>query len=405
MATYTTFNTNPPRGTILRSSDRLDQRSDREIISWLQQRHPITSQKNVWAFWHRGWNAMQPWAQRNVINWVRKFGSEWTVHVLDAVPGSETNVNHLVEQSFFPKAFNEGVMDGLFVGPHQGDLVRLPLLWKYGGVWMDVGTMLFRDLDDICWNRITDPATPYELAGFAIEFRRNYCSMVNGFLACEAGNPFIKRWHEIYLSLWTPTTTNAVGFHRHPLLKHIRPLEVPEGRSDDPELMTPLEEMLDYLTHFLCFERLRCLSDPSDGFNGCEYFHTKILLAPALPELFALQPLTQWSGREQCRLFNTPVDGPKDETWQKAHDYVMDALANQTAMKVSRGPKNPKLECLAELWDMEEFKEADYKEGTFIAYLRYGSVHFDQTREMEPLTLERNEEVLSLGLLEPKSEA
>ena len=348
---------------------------------------------------------MQPWAQRNVVNWVRRLGSEWTIHVLDAVPGSPTNVKHLVEETYFPDAFNDGRMDGPFVGPHMGDLVRLPLLWKYGGVWMDVGTMLFRDLDDICWDKITDPASPYELGGYCVDFRQDYASMINGFLACQSGNPFIKRWHDIYLSLWKHETTNSVGFHKLPLLSHVRPIEVPKDRPiDDIEKITPLEEMLDYLAHFLCFERLRCLSDPSDGFNGCDYFHEKVFLLPAMSELFGLQPRTGWDGREQLKLLQIPLDGPQDEMWQTAMDYAKDAFANQTAMKASRGPKNPKMECLAELWDMPEYRDADYREGTFAAWLRYGSVHYAQTRKVESVKLPRTEEVLALKLLEPKGE-
>lgn len=151
-------------------------------------------------------------------------------------------------------------MDGLFVGPHQGDLVRLPLLWKYGGAWMDVGTLLFRHLDEIWWNRIIDPASPCELGGFAVEFREKYYTMLNGFLVCQSGNPFIKRWHDIYLSLWGPDTTNANGFHKHPLLAHIKAIETPSDRViEDPEMITAVDVMLDYLAHFLCLERLRVL--------------------------------------------------------------------------------------------------------------------------------------------------
>lgn len=391
-----------PQGVRLVASEKLDQRSDKEIASWLQKRHAVTSQKNVWTFWNKGWKAMQPWAQRNVINWVRKLGPEWTVHVLDAVPESETHVKHFVESSFFPEAFNKGTMDGLFVGPHQGDLVRLPLLWKYGGAWMDVGTLLFRHLDEIWWNRIIDPASPCELGGFAVEFREKYHTMLNGFLLCQSGNPFIKRWHDIYLSLWDPNTTNANGFHKHPLLAHIKAIETPSDRViEDPEMITAVDVMLDYLAHFLCLERLRGLSDPNDGFDGAEYFATKIFLAPAMQELFALQPLTKWSGIEQNNLFRIRLDDPKDEIWQKANAYVRDAFANQSAIKVSRGPKNPKLVCLAELWDKEEFLDADHREGTFASYLRYGSIHYDQTRDLIPMVLERNENTLKMGPLEP----
>lgn len=128
-----------PPGLKLIPPEKLDLRSDEEIEAWLQTRHPVTSDKNVWAFWHSGYKNMAPWVQRNIINWVRRLGSDWTVHLLDRVPGSETNVSHLVDSSFFPDCFNNGTMDGPSVGAHSGDLIRLPLLWLYGGIWIDAG--------------------------------------------------------------------------------------------------------------------------------------------------------------------------------------------------------------------------------------------------------------------------
>ena len=45
---------------------------------------------------------------------------ELAVHLLDKVPGSETNIAHYVESSYFPDAFNSNTMDGPDVGPHSG---------------------------------------------------------------------------------------------------------------------------------------------------------------------------------------------------------------------------------------------------------------------------------------------
>lgn len=271
--------------------ERVDLRSDTEIAIALQTRQSITSQKNVWAFWHQGWSAMRPWTQRNVIAWVRKLGPGWTVHVLDSVPGSETNVSRYVEdEAWFPTAFLDGAMDGPHVGAHQGDLIRLPLLWLYGGVWMDVGLMLFMHLDDFCWDRIEDPMTPYELAGLIMEFRgpEDPQTMLNGFIASKSGNPFIKRWHDIYLTIWNanPGATNATDFHKHPLLRHLPHFNPPLAKLNFPEEKNvPPEVSADYLAHFLCFERLRGLVDPEDGFDGDAYCSEKMLLFDAMKDM------------------------------------------------------------------------------------------------------------------------
>ncbi|KAK4065090.1 uncharacterized protein Triagg1_8726 [Trichoderma aggressivum f. europaeum] len=388
-------------------AEKLDLRSDEEIAAWLQLRHPVTSDKNVWAFWHSGYSKMAPWVQRNVINWVRRLGPEWTVHLLDRVPNSETNIYHFVEESYFPDAFNTNTMDGPHVGPHQGDLIRLPLLWKYGGVWMDAGSFLFRHIDDICWKEIEDPASPYEMAGFVIEIRPECLTMLNGFIAAKRNNPFIKRWHDIYKALWEGKT-NSHGFHKSPLLRHLPLLCPPVDKMNCPDLGVMMEGFSDYLSHFMAFERLRKIIDPSDGFNGPEYYAKHMFLASALQETFYFQQVTGWSGTRQFELLTKQRVGEgvvKDETWQAAEDFVKDALANTSTMKLSHGPPGALDSFLADLWDSEEHHDKDNIEGTFAAYLRYGSVHFDQTRKLKPLEFDiTKEEILHLGVLEPKKD-
>ncbi|KAI1809371.1 capsular polysaccharide synthesis protein-domain-containing protein [Poronia punctata] len=394
-----------PPGMKLIDAEKLDLRSDDEIAKWLQQPHPITSDKNVWAYWHTGYTKMAPWVQRNIINWVRRLGPDWTVHLLDRVPGSETNVSHYVESSYFPDAFNNDSMDGPTVGAHAGDLVRLPLLWKYGGVWIDAGTFLFRHVEDICWKEIEDPASPIEMAGFALEMRPGIDCMLNGFIATKRGNPFIKRWHDVYAALWEGRT-NAQGFHKHPLLRHLPLLCPPVDKLNCPNLNLMMEAFSDYLAAFMCFERLRKLIDPADGFNGPEYYSKHILLFPALQETYYFQQQTNWSGTRQFELLTSKRTGKavvKDEKWQAAEAFVIDALANTSTMKLSHGPPGVLDSFLADLWDSPEYQQRDCEEGTFAAYLRYGSVHFDQKRSMVPMKMGwPTEEVLTCGILEPK---
>ncbi|KAI2464667.1 capsular polysaccharide synthesis protein-domain-containing protein [Annulohypoxylon bovei var. microspora] len=402
-----TSNAGVPPGLKLIPTERLDARTDEEIAVWLQTRHPVTSDKNVWAFWHTGYTHMPPWVQRNIINWVRRLGPDWTVHLLDRVDGSATNINHFVDSSFFPECFNNNTMDGPTVGQHSGDIVRLPLLWLYGGVWIDAGSFLFRHVDDICWNKIEDPDSPYEMAGVVIEMRPGVEVMLNGFIATKRGNPFIKRWLEIFKKLWEGAT-NVQGFHKHPLLRHLPMLCPPTDKLNLPPqgLNVVMEQFTDYMSQIMTFERLRKLIDPSDGFNGPEYYSNKIFLCSALQEIFYFQLLTEWSGTKQFNLLSTKRKGEgviKDENWHAAEKFVHDALANTATMKLSHGPPGALDSFLADLWDSEEHHDKDNEDGTFAAYLRYGSVHFDQTREITPIKMGwPDEEVLEAGVLEPK---
>lgn len=111
-----------PKGLRYIPKEFEDTRTDEEIAEWLQHKHPVTSEKNVWYFWHSGWNSVKPWVQRGVIASVRRQGKEWTVHFTDNVPGSETNIkNYIDAETYLPAVFREGKMDGAKAGQHQGE--------------------------------------------------------------------------------------------------------------------------------------------------------------------------------------------------------------------------------------------------------------------------------------------
>lgn len=386
----------PPDGlTVIPSPDA---RSDAEIVSVLTSHQPVTTDKNVWAFWHSGWETLRPWCQRNVIAWVRRLGPEWTVRVLDDVPGSENHLSRFVPASYFPDAFNNKTM----VAPpqHLSDLLRLPLLYIHGGVWMDVGMLLLRHLDDICWGAIEDPTSPYEMAGILMPLRAEAGTMLNGFIATKRENEMIKRWHDVYCKLWEGKTS-ADGFHKDPLLSHLPPLQVQIDKLGCPPLLIPTEALGDYLAHFVAFERLHHLKDPSDGFDGADYFANKIFLLKAEDHLYYAQRITGWDGRKQydmlaCKVSSNPNAA---EGYDEAKSFVDRVLQNSVMMKLSHGPPCG-LENLASIWDEEQHKDDDIIKGTFADYLRYGSVHWQQTAVVNPVRLPKPQKVYTAGIFE-----
>lgn len=69
-----------PPGVAVIPTEKLDLRAGSEIVSTVWRYRPVTSEKNIWAFWDGGWGNMRPWTQRNVIAWMRRFEpSGWTV--------------------------------------------------------------------------------------------------------------------------------------------------------------------------------------------------------------------------------------------------------------------------------------------------------------------------------------
>ena len=77
------------------------------------------------------------------------------------------------------------------------DFVRVNLLEKYGGVWIDASTILSAPLD---WLHATQRATGAEYIGYCTN-----CSdppvIENWFMACVPGSPFVRAWRDEFLRL------------------------------------------------------------------------------------------------------------------------------------------------------------------------------------------------------------
>jgi len=167
-----------------------DTRTDEEIIASLSTFVTVASEKNVWAFWDKGVASMPGWSQRNVISWVRLLGPSWTVRVLDSNPDSPNYALRYVPASMMPDSYVRSTMDKRYIGPQSADFVRTAALAVHGGVYLDVGSILIRHLDRMCWDEIMDDSSPFKLC---------VCSIVKGsaynfLIAARKGDPFIMRW-------------------------------------------------------------------------------------------------------------------------------------------------------------------------------------------------------------------
>ena len=378
--------------------------SDAEIIAHLSEHQPATnSEKNVWAFWDRGLANCPGWCQRNIVSWVRRLAPSWTVRVLDCVEDSPVHISKYIDRSFFPQVFNQQKMSGPHVGSHTADLVRLPLLYLYGGVWLDVGFFLFRNLDDLCWNVLMDPMQPFEMAGFRIAFSAERNAMFNGFIAACKGNPCIKHWHDICLKIWRGRTTTT-GMHKHPLLRHLPRYEASSAQTSKAPPFQ-YEQYVDYVVQIFCLERLRHLRDPTGdtltgAWDGPCYFKTKVLLYDCVQEVYWAQRLTGWNGRKQFELLSTPREGAdtvRHERYDEAKAFVEGLLATSSTMKLSRSLAVPGIEYLADIWNTPENRGADNEPGTFAAYLRSASVHFEQKRELVRVEMPVCEDAVLVG--------
>ena len=115
---------------------------------------------------------LPPYLLRNVLAWYRRLSPlGWKVYVLDVVPGSPLNVSNFIDTTsadVVPDAFRSTALAGEYKAQHTSDLVRFPLLLKYGGVYMDVGILLYGDLDKLWTEHISNPESPIDFSGFTM---------------------------------------------------------------------------------------------------------------------------------------------------------------------------------------------------------------------------------------------
>ncbi|KAI1844913.1 hypothetical protein JX266_008929 [Neoarthrinium moseri] len=382
----------PKTATGLREvpDSHLDLRAESDIIAELQSFRPVTTEKNVWAFWDKGLDAMYPSYRCTVFNWVRKLGPSWTVRIVDLAEGSPNNIYNFVSRDWFPDCFVHRTMDGNHAAQHAADLVRLPLLYEHGGVWMDVGNMLHTHLDHLFWDPLTAPNSPYEMGAWIItgQIRKQWGSFGNYMLAAKKGCTFIKNWHDCYKELWK-NRTNADGFHKLPLVQDIG---LAEGMADW-NFADKIREMSDYVAHMLIADRTRNLLDVSTGWNGREFFKNNVFMVEGINNGVLGAIKTDYDGYKQVQLLTTRLDDPDAGKRQAAEAFVVEMLEKSHMYKVYHNSAGG-LPALGDLVKKEGFRDADHRPGTFGEMYRYGTVHWQSTRGVERLVPQLDEEDL-----------
>jgi hypothetical protein len=378
----------------------LDKRSDDEILDSLAKFAPVTSEKNIWAYWHSGVLSMPPWCQRNIIGWARLCGPSWTIRVLDTVPDSPNHALKYVPPDLLPETFVKGTMEGPYVGPHSADFLRGACLYRHGGVFMDVGIILFRSIDRICWSQLEDPESPYQVS---VPWMYG-AIMANHFVASRKNDPFIKRWHDLFVYLWRDRSSyNGIG--ANPLLAFAQDLDFSESqkRGFAWEFIVDPTTVFQYITQVTAWLRLCMLEDAGDGFSRADYAQEHILWFDVLEEDWGAETVVGFRGQESFDALATKRDAdPNTEEYKTAYKLVWRLLTRSSMQKITHGKNLTKTPALGLLWDMKENEGKDIEPGTFAELLRHGSIHLEQNRkEILFVKTEKPEKTMKKGVFEP----
>lgn len=119
--------------------------------------------KTVWSFWHEGEAKLPPFYALCVKSWRVRLGDGWDVRVLNLVRNDADNLLSFVAAADLPNRFHS-----IRLPQHQADLARLTLLDVFGGIWCDVGMLMFDSLDVLWDHLLTVPRAKFDQDGHGL---------------------------------------------------------------------------------------------------------------------------------------------------------------------------------------------------------------------------------------------
>jgi len=166
--------------------------------------------KIIWTLWLQGWEQAPPIVQACITSW-RRLNPAWRINALD-------------EQSLRNFLPAETLAD-IFQTPSDAiealtDRIRIELLARYGGVWVDGATMCARPLDDWLHDHLTEDFFAFERPGL----NRLVASW---FLAARRGSYIVDQWRLRTSAYWNGRKRRGDYFWFHQLFA--------EGVASDPE--------------------------------------------------------------------------------------------------------------------------------------------------------------------------
>jgi hypothetical protein len=290
-----------------------------------------------------------------------------------------------------PEAFTNGTLDGAYAAQHTSDLVRYPLLLKYGGIYLDVGILQFGDLDWLWTEHITNPASPYDFAGFTMGDPPDGISIVNFAFIAGRDNPLIRRAHHILLKVWEGKT-NTVGGHKHPLVGHVPLMHVPQevvvDDGDQGKMVIDDAVMTDYAVQIQCMGSAERWLDDENGWDGPKYVREHCWLYSMIIGGFLMDQMTGWNGPRQWELLKQklPRDSePETEDQALAKKIVEDLVASSWCLKLGHGfsARLFGADTLGLLW--RKIDGSDCEEGTYAGWMRWAETHCKQDTPLQPL--------------------
>lgn len=158
--------------------------------------------KVIWLLWLQGWDEAPAIVQACLKTW-QENNPGWTIHKL-----SQENLYDYLDDS----AFSSSSKGNNLQAEAFSDVIRISLLERYGGIWIDSTVYCLKPLDTWLPEKL-------DSGFFAFEKPSSDRMVASWFLAASKGNYIVKEWHRRVLEYWTHRTKRHHYFWFHYLFE------------------------------------------------------------------------------------------------------------------------------------------------------------------------------------------
>jgi hypothetical protein len=185
--------------------------------------------RTIWSLWFQGWENAPPLVQACWASW-QNHNQDWTL-------------NALTRESLPTFLDDYPQLDPVEVA---SDLIRMELLQRFGGIWVDSTTYCLRPLDEWIHHAVS--------SGFFAFNRPGPDRMLaSWFLAAQLGCRIIDIWHNDTLAYWNGRAERHTYYWLHGLFAQAYEREAhfkaiwdatPKLSADGPHCFVPSRETL-----------------------------------------------------------------------------------------------------------------------------------------------------------------
>jgi len=161
--------------------------------------------KKIWFLWLQGIENAPLVVEKCLASW-EHYNPDYELIRLDRF-----NLNQYIELNLSDEVYRN------LRPAHQADQIRLALLAKYGGVWVDATTYCARPL-----NGWLDDYLTSGFFAFTATLKKRDRIASTWFMAAEAGNPLVQLWHDAMATYWEELHTRNKHLLRNVTGKSLR---------------------------------------------------------------------------------------------------------------------------------------------------------------------------------------